>query len=90
MSATPIPITILTGFLGAGKTTLLLSLLSQLPAGYKLCLLKNEFGEVAVDSLLAQQGAIAGVNELLNGWYGPLSLSVGPQSRTMPLLTGNV
>ena len=64
----PIPITILTGFLGSGKTTLLLSLLPQLPVGYKLCLLKNEFGDVAVDSRLAQQSSVAGVTELLNGW----------------------
>lgn len=63
----PIPITILTGFLGSGKTTLLLSLLPQLPAGYKLCLLKNEFGDVAVDSQLAAASSITGVAEM-NGW----------------------
>lgn len=65
----PIPITILTGFLGSGKTTLLLSLLPQLPPGYKLCLLKNELGDVRVDSQLASQNSVAGVTELINGWY---------------------
>jgi G3E family GTPase len=64
---TPIPITILTGFLGSGKTTLLLNLLPQLPATYKLALLKNEFGDVAIDSQLATTSAISGVRELLNG-----------------------
>lgn len=66
----PIPITIVTGFLGSGKTTLLLNLLPQLrdqnPA-YKLALLKNEFGDVAIDSQLASSSSISGVRELLNG-----------------------
>ncbi|KAF9880994.1 CobW/HypB/UreG [Colletotrichum karsti] len=66
----PIPITIITGFLGSGKTTLILNLLPQLKAknpDYKLALLKNEFGDLAVDSQLASSSAISGVQELLNG-----------------------
>lgn len=63
----PIPITIITGFLGSGKTTLILNLVPQLPPTYKLALLKNEFGDVAVDSVLASAGSISGVRELLNG-----------------------
>ena len=63
----PIPITIITGFLGSGKTTLILNLVPQLPQGYKLALLKNEFGDLAIDSQLASSSAISGVTELLNG-----------------------
>ena len=65
----PIPITIITGFLGSGKTTILLNLLPQLQAinpSYKLALLKNEFGDLAIDSQLASS-SISGVRELLNG-----------------------
>ncbi|KAI9840215.1 MAG: hypothetical protein M1837_001843 [Sclerophora amabilis] len=63
----PIPITIITGFLGSGKTTLILNLIPQLPASYRLALLKNEFGDVAIDSRLAASQSISGVQELLNG-----------------------
>ncbi|KAL6708756.1 hypothetical protein ACN47E_002452 [Coniothyrium glycines] len=62
-----IPITIITGFLGSGKTTLILNLIPQLPRTYKLALLKNEYGDVKVDSELASSSAISGVQELLNG-----------------------
>src|SRR5712664_1261851 len=63
----PIPITIITGFLGSGKTTILLHLIPQLPPNYRLALLKNEFGDIAVDSQLATTKSISGVRELLNG-----------------------
>ena len=66
-SSSPIPITIITGFLGSGKTTLILNLIPQLPKAYRLALIKNEFGDVAVDSQLAGAAAISGVTELLNG-----------------------
>lgn len=63
----PIPITIITGFLGSGKTTLILNLIPQLPPSYRLALIKNEFGDVAIDSQLASSSAVAGTKELLNG-----------------------
>ena len=63
----PIPITIITGFLGSGKTTLILNLIPQLPVNYRLALLKNEYGDLAVDSQLASSIAISGTRELLNG-----------------------
>ncbi|RDB31054.1 COBW domain-containing protein C15D4.05 [Hypsizygus marmoreus] len=67
MSPAPIPITVFTGFLGAGKTSVILSLLPQLPKDYKVVLLKNEFGDVEVDSKLAQQSSLTAVSEILNG-----------------------
>ncbi|KAG6820484.1 hypothetical protein H0H93_016546 [Arthromyces matolae] len=63
----PIPITVFTGFLGAGKTSVILSLLPQLPKDYKVVLLKNEFGDVQVDSKLAEQSSLTAVSEILNG-----------------------
>jgi G3E family GTPase len=56
MSAS-VPVTVFTGFLGSGKTTVILctalaerdadlALIKQLPKGYKVCLLKNEFGDL--------------------------------------------
>ncbi|KZT41272.1 cobW-domain-containing protein [Sistotremastrum suecicum HHB10207 ss-3] len=63
----PIQITVFTGFLGAGKTSIILSLLPQLPKDYKVCLLKNEFGDVEVDSQLARQSSLTAVSEILNG-----------------------
>lgn len=86
-----IPITIVTGFLGSGKTTLLLNLLPQLRAtnpNYKLALLKNEFGDLAVDSQLASSSSISGVQELLNGCIccnlvGQLSTALAELSATV-------
>ncbi|KAI0261561.1 cobW-domain-containing protein [Gloeopeniophorella convolvens] len=65
--ATPIPVTVFTGFLGAGKTSIILSLLPQLPKDYRVVLLKNEFGDVQVDSQLARQSSLTAVSEILNG-----------------------
>src|ERR1700721_191515 len=85
-----VPISVFTGFLGSGKTTvilcmllfiktkLMIALIKQLPKGYKVCLLKNEFGDlkgipfrqlklITVDSELAKESNIDGVQEMLNG-----------------------
>ncbi|KAF8339703.1 uncharacterized protein EI90DRAFT_3279280 [Cantharellus anzutake] len=56
-----------TGFLGSGKTSIILSLLPKLPKDYKVVLLKNEFGDVEVDSKLAEQSSLTAVSEILNG-----------------------
>jgi G3E family GTPase len=63
----PIPITVFTGFLGAGKTSIITSLTQQLPPDYRLVLLKNEFGDVQVDSELAKQSSLLAVSEITNG-----------------------
>jgi G3E family GTPase len=51
---TPIPVTVLTGFLGAGKTTLLNRILTE-KHGRKIAVIENEFGEVGVDNQLVIQ-----------------------------------
>ncbi|MBM3587283.1 MAG: GTP-binding protein [Alphaproteobacteria bacterium] len=51
---TPIPVTVLTGFLGAGKTTLLNQLLKH-PEMAGSAVLINEFGEIGLDHLLVEK-----------------------------------
>lgn len=50
--ASPIPTTIITGFLGSGKTTLIQHLLAQKPAQERWAILVNEFGEIGIDGQL--------------------------------------
>lgn len=47
-AVTPIPVTIITGFLGSGKTTLINALLRD-PAFAQTAVLINEFGDVQID-----------------------------------------
>eukprot|EP00126_Sphaerothecum_destruens_P011780 Sdes_comp20959_c0_seq2m18711 len=61
-----ISVTVFTGFLGAGKTTVILDLIKKMPPNYKIALLKNEFGDIKVDSELARENNIQ-VTEMMNG-----------------------
>lgn len=62
---TPIPVTVLTGFLGAGKTTLLNRLLRD-TNGKRYAVIVNEYGELGIDGSLVI-GADEEVYELNNG-----------------------
>jgi len=48
------PITVVTGFLGAGKTTLVNYILKE-QRDWKIAVLENEFGEVAIDDGLGER-----------------------------------
>ena len=61
-----IPVNVFTGYLGSGKTTIILNLLKNLPKGYKIAVLKNEFGNKEIDSQLYKSKNID-VVEMVNG-----------------------
>ncbi|MGN0294015.1 MAG: GTP-binding protein [Lachnospiraceae bacterium] len=52
-------ITIVSGFLGAGKTTLINKLLKETCQGKTVAVIENEFGKIAVDENLLQNGSEA-------------------------------
>jgi len=62
----PTPVTVFTGFLGAGKTTIINNLMKGLPEGYNCVWLKNEFGDLEVDSEVARDSHVQ-VREITNG-----------------------
>lgn len=60
------PVTVFTGSLGAGKTTIILNLVKQLDPSLKIVWLKNEYGDLNIDSKLAS-GSNIQTTEILNG-----------------------
>ena len=66
MSATQIPVTILTGFLGAGKTTLLNRSLRE-DHSHRIAVIENEFGEAGIDNELLVQDRDEQIVEMNNG-----------------------
>jgi G3E family GTPase len=64
-SSSPVPVTILTGFLGAGKTTLLNYILGE-RHGHRIAVIENEFGEINIDAELVLS-AEEEIFELTNG-----------------------
>ena len=61
----PLPVTLITGFLGAGKTTLVNRILTE-RHGERIAVIVNEFGDVGIDGRLVQ-GVEDDVVELTNG-----------------------
>jgi G3E family GTPase len=66
VSANPIPVTVLTGFLGAGKTTLLNRILKE-PHGQKIAVIENEFGPEGIDNDLLVADSNEQIVEMNNG-----------------------
>lgn len=62
----PIPTTILTGFLGAGKTTLLNRILTE-RHGERIAVIENEFGEAGIDNEILVQNKEEQIVEMNNG-----------------------
>jgi G3E family GTPase len=66
MTASTIPVTILSGFLGAGKTTLLNRILRE-PHGQRIAVIENEFGPASVDNQLLITDTAEQIIEMNNG-----------------------
>lgn len=59
-------VNVVTGYLGSGKTTIISKLIEQLPDASKIVWLKNEYGDVNVDAVLASESNVQ-VAEIMNG-----------------------
>jgi len=71
-AGSPIPVTILSGFLGAGKTTFLNSLIQSFrEKGRRPFIIENEYGQENIDSQLVI-GVDSGLFEFTNGCQPPL------------------
>lgn len=80
------PITVITGFLGAGKTTLVNYILKE-QNKWKICVLENEFGEVAIDDGLVAE-ALDSPEDLITMDNGCVCCSVrGDLVRTLGQLS---
>jgi len=79
------PVTIITGFLGSGKTTLVNYILKA-QHGWKICVVENEFGEVAIDNDLVNEN-IASREDIITMDNGCVCCSVrGDLVRTFGML----
>ena len=81
---TPIPVTIVTGFLGSGKTTLLRSLIARRQTR-RLALLINEFGEISIDGALIRETVDGGEQVCIHDFpYG--LIAYGDDERFIPTM----
>lgn len=90
------PITVITGFLGAGKTTLVNYILKE-QNQWKICVLENEFGEVAIDDglgefmhILCFFFAIAFLKDMSICCVHPMTLMINIYSHTKTLFNNFV
>ncbi len=81
------PVTLVTGFLGSGKTTLVNYILKE-QNQWKICVVENEFGEVAIDGDLVEEN-LASKEDIITMDNGCVCCSIrGDLVRTFGMLVG--